>query len=83
MSALLRKSREQTIFWKDGTVGSTLLSPSTIKTFLEMLKGEQAHTDTLVERLIDGQQPQLPRLKVCMFSIKSNLNIDADLKIHL
>ena len=28
--------------------------------FLEMLKGEQARTDTLVERLIDGQQPQQP-----------------------
>ena len=42
--------------------------------FLERLKGEQAHTDTLVEQLIGGQQPQQPRMKVCMIPIKSNLN---------
>ena len=51
--------------------------------FLERLKMEQAHTDTLVKRLIAGQQPQQPRLKVCMFPVNSNLNIDAELKIHL
>ena len=42
--------------------------------FLEKLKGEQAHTDTLVKQLIAGQQPQQPRMKVCMIPIKSNLN---------
>ena len=42
--------------------------------FLEMLNGEQAHTDTLVEQLIAGQQLQQPRMKVCMIPIKSNLN---------
>ena len=32
--------------------------------FLERLKGEQAHTDTLVEQLVAGQQPQQPRMNV-------------------
>ena len=51
--------------------------------FLERLKGEQAHTDTLVVQLIAGQQPQQPRMKVCMVPIMYNLNIAAELKIQV
>ena len=42
--------------------------------FLERLKGEQAHTDTLVEQLIAGQQLQQLRMKVYLIPIKSNPN---------
>ena len=39
--------------------------------------------NTLVEQLIAGQQPQQPRMKVCMVRIMSNLNIAAELKIQV
>ena len=55
----------QTTLWKDGIAEWVLSWPKpNVYEFIDKLKGEQSHTDMIINQLIAGQSPKTPRRKV-------------------